>query len=54
MALTKAKAGLLLEHGEVGGKPLSRKQKGLFGLIRGGKRPTRLAEAKEAVARATA
>ena len=40
--LTKAKAGEMLEHGEVHGKPLTEKQKGFFGLIRGGGKPTRL------------
>ena len=40
--LTAAKAGKILRHGEVRGHPLTEKQKGLFGLIRGGKRPTRL------------
>ena len=44
----------MLEHGEVRGKPLTKKQKGLFGLIKGGKRATRSKEAKEAVAKATA
>ena len=39
---SKAKAGEMLEHGEVHGKPLSEGQKGLFGLIRGGGKPTRL------------
>lgn len=39
-----AKAGEMLRHGEVGGKaPLSKGQKGLFGLIRGGGKPTKLA-----------
>ena len=52
-ALSPHKAGKMLEHGEVRGKPLSKKQKGLFGLIKGGKKPTRLDNASEAVAKAT-
>lgn len=47
------KAGKILKHGEVRGRPLTKKQKGLFGLIRGGKKPTRLDDAKEAVKKAT-
>jgi len=39
---TRAKAGEMLRHGERGGKPLTRKQKGLFGAIRGGQKITRL------------
>lgn len=39
---SKAKAGEMLRHGEVGGKALSEGQKGLFGLIRGGGTPTRM------------
>lgn len=39
---TKAKAGEMLEHGEVRGKPLTPGQKGLFGMIRGGGTPTRM------------
>ena len=34
--VSKHKAGEILKHGEVGGKPLTEKQKGLFGAIRGG------------------
>lgn len=34
--LTAHKAGKILEHGEVKGKPLTEAQKGLFGVIRGG------------------
>lgn len=33
---SKAKAGKILEHGEVKGRPLTEKQKGFFGAIRGG------------------
>lgn len=39
---SKAKAGEMLEHGTVHGKPLTKKQKGLFGMIRGGKKPTKM------------
>jgi hypothetical protein len=51
-ALSPHKAGKMLKHGSVRGKPLSKKQKGLFGLIKGGKKPTRLSESKEAVKKA--
>jgi len=37
--LTQHKAGKILKHGEVHGKPLTKPQKGFFGLIRGGKTP---------------
>ena len=40
--LTQEKAKKMLRHGEVRGKPLSKKQKGLFGVIAGGKRPVRM------------
>lgn len=40
--LTQKKAKTILEHGEVGGRPLTKKQKALFGLIAGGGTPTRL------------
>ena len=43
---TKAKAKEILRHGEVKGKPLSEKQKGLFGLVAGGGTPTRLKKKK--------
>lgn len=39
---TKAKAGEMLAHGEVGGKPLTGPQKGLFGMIRGGMTPMKM------------
>lgn len=42
MALTAAKAKKLLRDDEVRGRPLTGPQKGLFGLIAGGGRPTRL------------
>lgn len=34
--LSMKKAGTILKHGEVDGRPLTKKQKGLFGAIRGG------------------
>jgi hypothetical protein len=34
--VSKAKAGEILSHGSVHGKPLTKAQKGLFGAIRGG------------------
>ncbi len=36
MALTPTKAGKILKHGKVHGKPLTKAQKGLFGAVRGG------------------
>lgn len=36
--LTKAKAKKILRHGSVRGKPLTKKQKGLFGAKAGGKK----------------
>lgn len=39
---SRHKARKILKHGEIGGKPLTRKQKGLFGVIAGGKQPTRV------------
>lgn len=38
------KAKEILRHGEVHGKALTKRQRGLFGLIAGGGRPTRLKE----------
>lgn len=35
MAITKKKAGEILRHGEVRGKPLTQAQIGFFGLVRG-------------------
>jgi len=40
--VSAAKAGKILREGEIGGKSLTKKQKGLFGAIRGGKRLTRI------------
>ena len=42
MPLGAHKAKKILRHGEVRGKPLSKAQKGLFGLIAGGGTPTRV------------
>ena len=39
--LSKSKAKEMLRHGEVHGEPLSKKQRGLFGLIAGGGRPSK-------------
>ena len=36
--LTKAKAKKILRHGEVHGKPLTKKQKGFFGARAGGQK----------------
>ena len=36
------KAKDIMRHGEVHGRPLTSKQKGLFGLIASGRRPTRM------------
>ena len=38
------KAKEILGHGEVHGRPLTKRQRGFFGLIAGGGRPTRLKE----------
>ena len=40
-SLKPAKAKEMLRDGTVHGKPLSQKQKGLFGLIAGGGKPSR-------------
>lgn len=42
--MNREKAKIMMKEGEVHGKPLTSKQKGLFGLIAGGKKPTRLAK----------
>ena len=39
--LSKSKAKTMLREGEVRGHPLTEKQKGLFGLIAGGGRPSK-------------
>jgi len=46
--VSKKKAKKILKHGKVRGKKLSKKQKGLFGLIAGGKKPTKLRKRKKA------
>ena len=38
------KAGKILRHGKIRGKSITRKQKKLFGFIRGGGTPSRLAK----------
>lgn len=43
MALTKTKAKLMLKEGTARGQALSKKQKGLFGLIAGGGTPRKQA-----------
>ena len=40
--IDRDKAKEMLRHGSVRGHALSEKQKGLFGLIAGGKRPNKL------------
>jgi len=52
--LSPHKAGIMLKEGMANGRPLSKKQKGLFGLIKGGKKPTKMDEHMEAVHKATA
>jgi len=37
--LTQKKAKEIMRHGEVGGRPLTAKQKRFFGAIAGGQRP---------------
>ncbi len=44
--LTRAKAKLILEEGEVRGHKLTKKQKRFFGFISGGGKPTRLRKKK--------
>jgi len=39
--LSQAKAKEIMRHGEVRGRSLTKKQRGLFGLIAGGKTPTK-------------
>jgi len=39
---TQEKAKEILRHGEVGGRALTSRQKGFFGVIAGGRRPTRV------------
>ena len=40
--IKKSKAKEMLRHGMVRGHKLSKKQKGLFGVIAGGKKPTKV------------
>ena len=44
--MTRKKAKRVLRHGEVRGHKLTPKQKGLFGLIAGGGKPTRVKQSK--------
>ena len=39
---SKEKAKKIMAHGKVRGRKLTKKQKGLMGLIAGGKKPTRI------------
>ena len=42
--VSRSKAREILRDGTVRGRPLTRKQRGLFGVIASGRRPTRLSE----------
>ena len=44
--VSKKKAGKILRHGKIRGKPLTSAQEGMFGAIRGGKKLTRLKKKK--------
>jgi hypothetical protein len=44
--VSKAKAGEILRDGEVRGRPLTKKQRGYFGLIRGGGTPAKMKSGK--------
>ncbi len=46
-ALGPKKAKKILRHGSVRGHKLTKKQKGLFGVIAGGKKPTRVKKRKK-------
>lgn len=48
--LTQSKAKEIMEHGEVHGEPLSKKQKGFFGLMAGGGHPTKMKRSKQMAA----
>lgn len=39
---SRGKAKEMLRHGEVHGEPLTGKQRGMFGVIAGGRTPTRM------------
>jgi hypothetical protein len=41
MPPTKSKAKKMLHEGTIGGKKITKKQRGLFGLIASGKKPTK-------------
>lgn len=45
--LTSKKAKEILRHGEVKGHPLTKKQKGFFGLMSSGGKPTKLRKRKK-------
>ncbi len=45
--VSREKAKKILRHGEVRGHGLTKKQKGLFGLIAGGKTPTKVRKGKK-------
>ncbi len=47
---TAHKAGKILGHGKIRGKKITKKQKGFFGLIRGGRTPTKTKSANERLA----
>ena len=47
MPPTRAKAKKMLRHGEAHGKPLTGPQKGYFGLLAGGGKPTRLKKKRD-------
>jgi hypothetical protein len=40
--LAASKARQILRHDDVRGRPLTERQRGLFGLIAGGRKPTRV------------
>lgn len=42
VGVSMKKAGTILKHGAIRGRPLTRRQRGFFGAIRGGARLTRL------------
>ena len=49
MALSATKAKKILSDKEIRGKPLSKKQRGFFGLVASGKRPNQLAAIKNKI-----
>ena len=40
--VSQRKAKMIMREGEIGGRALTKKQRGLFGLLAGGGKPTRL------------